>query len=262
MDRLRVAVLPLNISQADKETNLNAVDAALVTLPEGVDIVILPELFSTGFTADVDTMHSLAERNTQQTIDRIRRWASDKSCAFCGTYLASTPPHIYNRAFFIEPNGDETYYDKTHLYGLSSESKTLTPGTSLPPTIRYRGWNVSMVVCYELRFPAWCRNKGCRYDILIIPANWPDSREYAWSHLLMARAIENQAAVVGANRGGSDKFGNYDGMTRFYDAQGKPLSDNVAGGLWHYADFSKSELTEYRHKLPFIDDADDFSISR
>ncbi len=259
-DRLRVAVLPLDIVQNDREANLRAVETALDTLPCGTDIAVLPELFSTGFEPDGAVLASIAERNTQCTVDALRSWAARCECAFAGSFLASTPPKLYNRGFFIEPNGDETYYDKAHLFGVSSEAKLLAAGTSEPPSVRFRGWNVSLGICYDLRFPAWCRNRGCRYDIMLFPANWPQAREYAWTQLLIARAIENQAATVGADRGGEDKFGVYDGMTRFFDARGEATGGISGDGPWYVAEFSKAVQNEYRRKFPVLADADDYSF--
>lgn len=260
-DRLRVAVLPLDIAPADKEANLSAVEKALESLPAGVDIVVLPELFTTGYIADEGALQSLAERNTQQTVDRVRAWAARYECAFCGSFLASTPPHLYNRAFFIEPNGDETFYDKAHLFSVSDESRLLAPGTTPPAPVRFRGWNVAMIVCYDLRFPVWCRNRNLEYDILLVPANWPQAREYAWTHLLIARAIENQAAVVGADRGGEDQYGVYEDMTRFLNALGRPIGGRVADDSpWFMADFHKTDLYEYRRKFPVANDADSFAV--
>ena len=259
-DRLRVAVLPLDICLADKEANLRAVEDALRSMPDGTDIVVLPELFSTGFVGDADAMAGMAERNTGETVDRIHRWANECHCAFCGSYLASTPPHLYNRAFFIEPNGDETFYDKAHLFSVSKEADIFAPGRALPPSVRFRGWNVSMIVCYDLRFPAWCRNADLRYDIMLVPANWPQSRSYAWKHLLIARAIENQAPIVGADRGGEDQYGVYEGLALCFDSLGKPTGGKYGDGPWVVADFHKGELTEHRRKFPVVADADTFEL--
>lgn len=259
-DRLRVAVLPMDIALEDKEANFNAVERALDSLPEGTDIVVLPELFTTGYVDSEESLRALAERNTQATVDRVHGWADTHGCAFCGSFLSFTPPKLYNRAFFIEPNGDETFYDKAHLFSVSKEAELFSAGTALPPAIRFRGWNVSMVVCYDLRFPAWCRNTGLRYDIMLIPAEWPQAREYAWTHLLIARAIENQAAYVGGDRAGVDPYGTYDDMTRFFNALGQPVGGRVENTPWYMADFHKHELMEYRRKFPVSKDADSFTL--
>lgn len=262
-DRLRVAVLPLDIAQSDKEANIKAVESALTRLPEGTDIAVLPELFTTGYVANKEALESLAERNTQATIDIVRAWAGRCGCAFCGSFLASTPPHLYNRAFFIEPDGEETFYDKAHLFSVSSEARLLAPGTDEPPVVRFRGWNVAMIVCYDLRFPVWCRNRNLQYDIMLVPANWPQAREYAWTHLLIARAIENQAAIVGADRGGEDTFGIYDGMTRFFNALGRPIGGPAGpDSPWQVADFYKGDLQDYRRKFPVGADADSYTVCK
>lgn len=257
-DRLRVAALPLPIIWADKEANIAAVEEAFRSLPEGTDIVVLPELFSTGFIDDEAAMRDMAERNTGVTIDRIKALAAKYSCAIAGSFLAWTPPNIYNRGFFIEPGGDETYYDKRHLFSLSSESKIFRAGSEPVKSVRFRGWNVALIVCYDLRFPVWCRCVRNGYDLLLVPSNWPQARGYAFEHLLIARAIENQCCVVGADRGGSDQYGVYDGLTQIYDGRGLPVG--ALRGPFVVADLSRSKQDDYRRNFPVSADADDFSI--
>lgn len=255
---LRVAALPLNIQWGNREANLDAVEVALKHLPLGTDVVVLPELFSTGYIDDAEQMRSLAERNTGATIDRIKEWAAHYSVAIAGSYLASTPPHIYNRGFFIEPSGEETFYDKHHLFSRSNEGNVFRAGDESMPIVRFRGWNIAMIICYDLRFPVWCRSKENSYDMLLVPANWPQARAYAFEHLLIARAIENQAVVVGANRGGSDKFGDFEGLTRIYDYLGQPVGTQV--GPFIMAEVSRTKQDEFRQRFPVSRDADDFTI--
>ncbi len=259
-DNLRVAALPLDIVWADKTANCRAVAEAFTHLPEGTDIVVLPELFSTGYVDDPQAMKELAERNTQETIDFIKRLAAHYSVAVAGSFVASTPPKLYNRAFFIEPNGDETFYDKRHLFSLSAESRIFAPGTGDIPVVRFRGWNIAMIVCYDLRFPVWCRCRRNAYDILLVPANWPQSRGYAFTHLLIARAIENQCCVVGADRGGKDMYGQYDGLSQIYDGRGMPVGLQTEGAPFIVADLSKSKQDDYRRNFPVCNDADDFEF--
>lgn len=259
-DILRVAVLPLAIEWANKKANLDAVGNAFTRLLEGTDIVVLPELFSTGFSDDEAVMRDLAERNSQETIDFIKALASRHSVAIAGSYLAITPPHLYNRAFFIEPNGDETFYDKRHLFSLSTESKIFAPGDEQIPVVRFRGWNVAMIVCYDLRFPVWCRCRKNSYDMLLVPANWPQARGYAWTHLLIARAIENQCCVVGADRGGRDAYGDYDGLAQIFDGRGMPVGVQLEGSPFITADLSRSKQDDYRKNFPVCNDADDFEF--
>lgn len=216
-DIIRVAALPMNIVWADKEANFRTLRIAMESLPEHTDIVVLPELFSTGYADKPEVLEELAERNTQATVDILKHLAAEYSVAMSGSFLARTAHHIYNRGFFIEPNGDETFYDKRHLFSLGSECRNLAPGVEPIRSVRFRGWNVAMIICYDLRFPAWCRNRHNDYDLLLVPSSWPQSRGYAFEHLLIARAIENQCAVVGADRGGQDEYGAYDGLTRIYN---------------------------------------------
>lgn len=257
-DHLRVAALPLDIKWADKEANIAAVEEAMKDLPQGTDVLVLPELFSTAFVDDAELMTRLAERNTGETIDRLKALAERYSVAISGSFLASTPPNIYNRAFFIEPNGDETFYDKRHLFSLSREAAIFEPGRDPLKVIRFRGWNIAMIVCYDLRFPVWCRSRHNSYDLLLVVSNWPQARGYAFKHLLIGRAIENQSCIVGANRGGNDVYGDYDGLTLVYDYLGKPVGEQQ--GRFVVADLSRGRQDEFRRRFPAGDDADDFII--
>ncbi len=255
---LRVAALPLEIKWADKDANFAGVSHAMANLPHGTDVVVLPELFSTGYADDAELMRDLAEKNTGQTIDFVKALASRYGVAIAGSFLASTHPHLYNRGFFIEPSGEETYYDKRHLFSLSSEAAVFSAGSTHLPVIRFRGWNIAMIVCYDLRFPVWCRCRDNSYDLLLVVANWPQARGYAFEHLLIARAIENQCCVVGANRGGSDIYGLYDGLTQIYDGRGMPVGE--IKGDFVVADLSREKQDSYRRNFPVSNDADDFTI--
>lgn len=257
-DRLRVAALPLDIKIGEKEVNIAAIEKAFAKLPESTDIVVLPELFSTGYIDNAELMNSLAEKNTDATIDRLKVLSERYSTAIAGSFLAYTAPHIYNRSFFIEPGGEETFYDKRHLFSVSNEGKIFTQGRDPLRIVRFRGWNIALIVCYDLRFPVWCRSQHNSYDMLIVVANWPQARAYAFEHLLIARAIENQCAVVGANRSGEDEFGVYNDLTRIYDHLGKPVGQEC--GAFVAADLYRSKQDEFRRKFPAANDADSFTI--
>lgn len=237
-------------------------------LQQGTDILVLPEMFTTGFVQDpmlLDGASSFADA----TIAAIKGWSSRFNIAIAGSFQTKEAGNTYNRGFFIEPSGETTFYDKRHLFCLSPESRLFTPGNALPPVIRFRGWNISMSICYDLRFPIWCRNRKHRYDIMLVPANWPTARGYAWQHLLIARAIENQAIVVGANRSGSDDYGNYDNLSYIFDPLGRMIApsqtetgtttDNSPEDFL-YAEFSKEQLDKMRMKLPVVNDSDDFRL--
>lgn len=258
---LCAVVLPLDIVWADPEANILKVKDSLERMPRGVDLVVLPELFSTGYIKDSGLLSNLPETNNGPTLSEIRKLAQKHNCAIAGSFLARTAHKVYNRAFFIEPNGEETFYDKRHLFTLSHENECYSPGMSLKPVVRFRGWDISMIVCYDLRFPVWCRQSEKKYDLLIVPANWGNKRRYAWEHLLIARAIENQAYVIGANRGGEDDYGEYDGSTFIYNFSGMPLGEPLAGVPGAIiATLDKEALEERREAFPVADSADRFEI--
>ena len=262
-NNLRIISIPLDIEWANPQANLMALEAALRRLPGGTDIAVVPELFTTGFVNDPALGADVAETNTGVTVGALHDMAARYGTALCGSFMACTGHKYYNRGFFIEPSGDETFYDKHHLFCVSAESKVFAPGTEAIPVVRYRGWNVAMIICYDLRFPAWCRNRGRAYDMLLVPANWASARGYAWEHLLIARAIENQAVVVGANRSGKDDYGDYTGLTYIFDATGHPAgvgADDCYPGAVK-AEVSLDELRRARRRLPVGDDADDFILS-
>lgn len=180
MRRLKVAIYPMKIAWADPEENLRNVESVLTHAQSDFDILVLPELFSTGFLQDNQVISTLAEPVSGRTVTRLKELASGHSIAIAGSFLCRVGDCVYNRGFIIEPSGEETYYDKRHLFSLSSEHKVFTPGEHLPPVVRFRGWNISLIVCYDLRFPVWCRNMNQSYDMMLVPANWPSSRGYAW----------------------------------------------------------------------------------
>lgn len=256
---LNVALLSLDIAQNDPFANLGNVEKMLRRLRPGTDLVMLPELFSTGYCNSRDTIQELAETVSGNTVTRIKQWAAHFNCAFAGSFLCRVGDSFFNRAFFIEPGGDETYYDKRHLFSLSNENNLYTNGVIPFRTVRFRGWNISMIVCYDLRFPVWCRNTGNPYDLLIVPANWSKSRRYAWEHLLIARAIENQAFVIGINRSGTDDYGTYDNTSCIIDPKGNIVDAPETDGIIH-ATISQQKIREIREHLPALDDADTFTI--
>lgn len=260
MSQLKIAAYPMKIAWADPAENLRNVENAMSSIRQDTDILVLPELFSTGFMQDVDVLRAIAEPVSGNTLAVIRALSQKSGIAIAGSFLCKVSNSIFNRAFFIEPSGEETFYDKRHLFSLSLENSLFTPGKSLPPVVRYRGWNISLIVCYDLRFPVWCRNVRQSYDMMLVPANWPTSRGYAWKQLLIARAIENQAIYVGADRGGSDDFGDYDNLSLIVNGLGKPVEETDPATGVIYATVDYDQLLKVRTKLPFGNDADDFTL--
>ena len=261
---LNVATIALDIAPGRVDDNLAAAGRALQMLEPDTDLVVLPELFTTGYIGDPHTMERLAQTNGGTAMSTLAALASQYNMAIAGSFLACTGRHYYNRGFIIEPSGDETFYDKRHLFSLSTEARLYTAGTSARPIVRFRGWNISMMVCYDLRFPVWARNSAQAYDLMLVPANWPHARAYVWEHLLVARAIENQACVIGANRSGTDDYGVYDIGSYIFDAMGnnvgRRLSRRSAPAPIFTARLSLAEVREARKRLPAGDCADNFSL--
>lgn len=259
---LKVVALPADIVTGDTVANMHNLDVFMSSIDVDTDVVVLPELFSTGFIADKSKMTELAETNTGETITRLKQLSRRYNVAIAGSFLAHTASNLYNRAFFIEPSGDETFYDKRHLFGVSAEASIMKHGDTTPPVVRFRGWNIAMIVCYDLRFPVWCRNTGNRYDLLLVVANWPEARAYAWKHLLIARAIENQAYVIGANRGGHDEFGDYDNLTYIFDYLGRPAAEINDRNNAVQSVLDKVRLNKFRDNFPVWNDSDGFELSK
>lgn len=257
---LNIAVVPLDIAWADRDENLFNAASAIKWLPAKTDLVVLPELFSTGFVSDPVNLAKLADTPRHApTLDAMKAWAAENNCAVCGSLLHSPDAMSYtNRCVFVEPSGDVTWYDKRHLFGQSLEATVLNHGNAPMPTVRFRGWSIAMCVCYDLRFPVWLRNTPVRYDLLLVPANWPATRSHAWQTLLAARAIENLAWVVGANRTGSDDFGQYGNTSAIYDHLGTAVSQQ--DGPYLKATAVRAALDTFRQKNRFADDADRFSL--
>lgn len=258
---LKVALFPMQISWGDKEANMERLREAMETLHPETDLLILPETFSTGFPSgkDKETVRELAERNTGATIEALKELASRHKVAIAGSYIADSGGSLYNRAFFIEPSGDETFADKKHLFTMAGEDKVFSRGYDRLK-IRYRGWNLAMVVCYDIRFPVWCRNVNNEYDALMVVANWPVVRVGAWNVLLPARAIENEAYVCAVDCQGTDDAGFvYDGSSAVFDFKGKDISVRTDSGLI-YATLSRERLDAFRAKFPAWNDADPFKL--
>ncbi|MFG6390479.1 nitrilase-related carbon-nitrogen hydrolase, partial [Muribaculum sp.] len=160
---------------------------------------------------------------------------------------------------FITPSGEETFYAKRHRFTMSGEDSVYTRGSSAMPVVAFRGWNVAFAVCFDLRFPVWLRNRGKAYDLLIVMANWPDSRAYAWQQLLIARAIENQAYVIGCNRSGSDKFGVYSGTSHIIEPKGHTI-ETIVTPVAVEAQLSMESLVGFRNKFPVYLEGDNFEL--
>lgn len=252
----------MRITWDDKSANMEALRDILKRVHPETDLLILPETFSTGFPVgkDKEAVRPIAERNTGETIDMIKALAAEYHLAIAGSFIADSGGSLYNRAFFIEPSGDEYFGDKHHLFSMAGEDKVFSRGYQRLK-VRYRGWNMAMVICYDIRFPVWCRNVVNEYDALLVVANWPEVRVDAWNKLLPARAIENEAYVCGVNCQGTDTSGyKYDGSSAAIDYKGRDIgvADNDNGLI--YATLSRERLDNFRAKFPAWSDADPFKL--
>ncbi|MDE6555575.1 MAG: nitrilase family protein [Duncaniella sp.] len=260
---MKICLAPLDIAFANIEENLLTAAHTLNRVESDTDVVVLPELFTTGFVKDKNLAATLAEPNDGRTITTIQRWAQFFGFAICGSFLATDRSgHLANRTFFVEPGGDTTFSDKRHLFPLSEENKVYTPAMAEPQIIRFRGWSFKLIVCFDLRFPVWCRNRpGADYDVLLVPANWPESRQDQFKLLLAARAVENQSYSVGCNRTGEDDYGKYPkGISVIYDNLGHPIHETRRDGLI-YAILDKEELNIGRKRFPAWEATDNWTIN-
>lgn len=257
---MRITIVQTNIVWENKQENLRMLRRKLETLCGTTEIVVLPEMFSTGFSMNSQT---LAEPLSGETITTLKHWAKELGLTIAGSYIASEDKEYYNRAFFLTPEGEEHYYDKRHLFRMGQEPQHFAAGSERP-IIRYQGWNICLLVCYDLRFPIWSRNVNNEYDLLIYVASWPVPRRDAWDTLLKARAIENMCYVCGVNRIGTD--GNqlsYNGGSIIYSPKGEILA-NVADNQEDTATASLdlSDLRSFRDKFPVWKDADTFTLHK
>ena len=258
---LNVCLFPMPIVWGDKKQNLETLERAVDGVHPDTDLMVLPEMFSTGFLAsDKEYIRELAERNTGYTVEFIKHLAAKKGMAIAGSFIADTGGSLFNRAFFIDSYGDTVFADKRHLFTMAGENNVFSKG-DVRLRVRYRGWNISMVVCYDIRFPVWCRNVDNEYDLMIAVANWPKARIDAWMQLLKARAIENLAYVCGVDCKGTDLQGyEYDGSSYAFDFKGKDVSVSKESFPYKYASLSYDRLQAFRRKFPAWNDADKFKL--
>ena len=255
-DVLRVSLVQLDIEWENKHGNLERVHEYIASRALETDIFVLPEMFSTGFTMN---SRNLAEPNDGYTMTAVKQWAKQYDVAICGSFIASDSGNFYNRGFFITPDR-EYYYDKRHLFRMGNEPQYFSSGNKRL-IFEHKGFNICLLVCYDLRFPVWARNVDNEYDLLIYVANWPSSRVKVWDTLLTARAIENMCYVCGVNRFGEDGNGlKYIGSSKMINARGEEMTSIARGKDVETVSISKSELVSFRTKFPVWKDADKFEI--
>ncbi|MBL0356589.1 MAG: amidohydrolase [Chitinophagaceae bacterium] len=264
MSSLIITTIQTNLVWEDKAGNLQQLEQKINAIEERTEVVILPEMFSTGFTMQPQLF---AEPMDGETIEWMKKVAADKRIVLTGSIIIKEEDKFYNRLIWMLPNGDIGYYNKRHLFSFAGEDQHYAAGNKrLIASVK--GWKINLQVCYDLRFPVWARQAPQdslipEYDVLIYVANWPERRSHAWKTLLCARAIENQCYVIGVNRVGRDGNNiNHSGNSLVIDPLGEVL--------YHMADaediftvaLEKERLEEVRTKFPFWKDGDGFIFNR
>ncbi len=255
MENLKITVFQGHLFWENVDKNLQNITLRLSGIRTKTDLIILPEMFSTGFTMNAE---KLAEPMDGKTMQWMQKTAVQYQCVITGSIIIAESGKYYNRLIWMRSDGSYEYYDKKHLFTLGKEPDTYTAGTNRV-IIELNGWKVCPVICYDLRFPAWLRNSHQAYDLLIVVANWPEKRALHWRSLIPARAIENQAYVVGVNRVGHD--GNevyHSGDSTCIDPNGNVIYYKRDEDDMYTFTISAEELIKIRRALPFLRDADDF----
>ena len=255
-DQLKVTLIQTHLHWENPVANRSHLQERINTIQEETNLIVLPEMFTTGFSMDAET---LAETMQGETVQWLKRLAQEKEAAICGSMIITENSQYYNRFIFVTPNGDIQYYDKRHTFNMAGEGEVYECGNELV-IIAYLGWRLSLQVCYDLRFPVFARNTGS-YDVLLYVANWPKARVAAWDALLKARAIENMSYAIGVNRIGLDGNGlEYVGHSGVYDVLGDEIAFAKAKPKNLTVNLSKNHIETTRAKLPFLQDRDDFRL--
>lgn len=256
---LYIALLQSNLYWEDVTANLAMFEEKISQINTDVDLIVLPEMFTTGFSMNAA---ALAEPMNLTTHKWLQQQAKKMNAVVMGSCIIKEQNRFYNRLLWAEANGNVDFYDKRHLFRLAGEHQVYSAGNKkIIKTIKT--WKICPLICYDLRFPVWSRNVHLEYDVLIYIANWPNPRLNAWDTLLQARAIENLAFCVGVNRVGKDEKGNeYYGNSAVYDFKGQTLLKIPQGKeALEIVRLEKAPLEEFRQKFAVYLDADNFSLS-
>jgi len=256
-ETLIAAIIQLDQVWEDSTANRLKLDEWLQKINKNTDVVFLAEMFNTGFSLNTS---ALAETMVGETVRWMKQRSAEYGFALCGSLIISENDLYYNRLIFAEPTGEVHFYNKRHLFTMEGEESQFQQGMERI-IVLYKGWRICPLICYDLRFPVWARNRN-EYDLLVYSASWPQARDEVWNTLLKARALENQAYVVGANRVGVD--GNsigYSGNSQVIDPKGSVLAmteeyvENIV-----VVPLSYNELLRFRLDFPVLNDVDSFCL--
>lgn len=257
---LHITLLQSALHWENPTANLNQFSEQLEKLPAGAEVVVLPEMFSTGFSMQPQ---KIAETMEGPTVEWMRTIAQKKRIILAGSVMIAEGENFFNRFIWMQPNGVSYQYDKRHLFAYAREDKHYTAGDKRV-IVSVKGWKILLQICYDLRFPVWARQSTRNepeYDVILYVANWPERRSLAWKTLLQARAIENQSYVIGVNRVGEDGKGiAHSGDSRIIDPMGQILFEHSQTPIMYSHHLDETLLQETRQKLPFLKDADAFQL--
>ncbi len=257
MDNLKISLFQGYLFWENIDKNLQNIGLRLGSIREKTDLIILPEMFNTGFTMNAEP---LAEPMNGKTMLWMHKIAKQYECVVTGSLIITESGKFYNRLIWMSADGTYNYYDKRHLFTLAKEDHTYTAGKK-KLIVELKGWKICPMICYDLRFPVWMRNVNNAYDLLIVVANWPERRALHWRTLIPARAVENQAYVIGLNRVG------HDGNEVYHSGDSTCISPN--GNVVYYKRDEEDvytfsiigdEVEKTRRTLPFLKDEDNFKI--
>lgn len=262
---MRLSILQTSLTWENPEANRAMFFQKLAPLRGRTDLVVLPEMFTTGFSMNAA---ALAEPMDGPTMAWLKTTAAEIGAAIAGSFICADSGKFFNRLVFMRPDGHFDFYDKKHLFSLAGEQEHFSPGKKRI-ILEWLGWRICPMICYDLRFPAWSRNNpgsfsgGLEplYDLLLYVANWPARRAHHWRSLLTARAIENQSFVAGVNIVGTDGNGlEYTGDSAVIDFSGQTIFQVSGQEDVFTAELSLEDLRLYRRQLPFLQDADAFQL--
>jgi predicted amidohydrolase len=255
---MKISVIQPDIAWEDKLLNFKTLTGIIKPLFDKTDLVILPEMFNTGFSMNPS---ALGEPSDGITYEWMRKLSEEGNFGLCGSYIVKENGKFFNRFVFVSPEKKTWHYDKRHLFSMGGENEIFSAGNKRL-IFNFRGMKISPYICYDLRFPVWSRNTE-GFDLLIYSANWPVSRQNVWNTLLHARAIENQCYVAGSNRTGTDGAGiKYSGESMIINPRGEIIvSAGNKENISINSELSLTELSDFRRKFPVADDADKFMIN-
>jgi len=259
INNLKITIFQAYLFWENIDKNLQNISLRLSSgVKEKTDLIVLPEMFNTGFSMNAEV---LAEEMDGKTMTWMAAAAAKYECVVTGSLIIKENDHYYNRMIWMLPSGAYKHYDKRHLFGMGEEDENYTAGQD-KVIVELKGWKIRLAICYDLRFPVYLRNNDSAYDILLIIASWPDKRISHWKALIPARAIENQSYVIAVNRVGHD--GNevyHSGHSMCIDAYGNTIYYKPEDEDLYTFSINYEEMIKIRRSFPFLKDADDFFLT-